>query len=222
MRSHLLLTAAVVALPLLSEGSVALAQTPQSGEMSVNARVARRAAGARIQPGDRIMLKVYREEELSDSNITVNERGEATFPKIGVVDVARFRIEEVSDSIRARFARFVRDAEVDVAVMRRVAVNGEVRRPDVYYVDVATSLRDAIARAGGLTGEGDPGKISVVRGGNTTRVRDWQFAEAAIELQSGDQIYVGTKPWFQRNALGIITTAAVIISTAVTVVQATR
>jgi len=221
MRGPLLLTAAIAILSLPPAGS-ALAQTPQAEEPSVNARVARRAADARIQPGDRIMLKVYREEELSDSNITVNERGEATFPKIGIVDVARFRIAEVSDSIRARFARYVRDADVDVAVLRRVAVNGEVRRPDVYYVDVATSLRDAIARAGGLTGEGDPGKISVVRGGTTTRVRDWQIAEAAIELQSGDQIYVGTKPWFQRNALGIITTAAVIISTAVTVVQATR
>ena len=198
------------------------AQAPAQPGGSANERVANRAAAARIQPGDRITLKVFREEEWSDDSIFVSERGEATFPKIGTVNVSRFTIGEVGDSLRVRFAKFLRDAEVDVRVLRRVAVNGEVRRPDVYYVDVATSLREAIARAGGLTIEGDPKKVSVVRDGTTTRISDWQAAETTLDLQSGDQIFVGMKPWIQRNALGIITTAAVIISTAVTIVQAAR
>ena len=212
---------AVLAAGLLFAGA-ALAQAPAGSGSTPNERVAQRAASARIQPGDRIELKVLREVEWSDDSIFVNERGDATFPKLGTLHVSRYTIAEVGDSLRVRFAVFLRDAEVDVRVLRRVAVNGEVRRPDVYYVDVATSLREAIARAGGLTIEGDPKKVSVVRGGETTRVREWQAAEGAVDLQSGDQIYVGMKPWFQRNALGIITTAAVIISTAVTIVQAAR
>jgi polysaccharide export outer membrane protein len=213
--------AAVLALGILVAGA-ARAGAQAQAEGTANERIARRAASAHIQPGDRIALKVFREEAWNDDAILVNERGEATFPKIGTVQVSRFTIAEVGDSLRVRYARFVRDAELDVVVLRRVAVNGEVRRPDVYYVDVATSLRDAIARAGGLTIEGDPKKVSVVRGGQTTRVRDWQSAEGMVDLQSGDQIYVGMKPWIQRNALGVITTAAVIISTAVTIVQASR
>lgn len=180
------------------------------------------ASQAFIRPGDKLSLRVYREPDLSNPDIYVNERGEATLPKLGVVPVGRFRISEAADSIRSRYALVLRDAEVDLVVLRRVAVGGDVRRPDVYFVDVATTLRDIIAHAGGLTTEGDPKKVSLWRGGSMTRVRDWQSDGGLLQLRSGDQVFIGTKPWLARNALGIATTAAVLISTAITIVQATR
>lgn len=180
--------------------------TPQS-----STDAARRAAAARVAPGDRLVLKIAREKELSDSLILVNEQGEATFPKLGVVPVSRFEIAGLRDSLRARYATYLRDPAVDIVVLRRVAVSGEVRKPDVLYVDVSATLRDAIARAGGLTPDGDPNKVSVIREGRSTRVRHWQSDETtAADLRSGDQIYVGAKPWIVRNAIGAVSTAATV------------
>lgn len=196
----------------------AAAQQPAT---TTSERAALRAAEARAEPGDRIILKVYREEELSDSTILVNERGEATFPRIGVVPVSRFPIGVLRDSLRTRFARYLREPEIDVVVMRRVSVSGEVRRPDVYYVDVAATLRDVVARAGGLTPDGDPRRLTVQRDGRATRVGDWRDAQGSeYDLRSGDQVFVGTKPWLARNALGLASTAAIVVSVTFSIIQA--
>jgi polysaccharide biosynthesis/export protein len=196
------------------------AQLPLPQGASAAERDARRAGAARIQPGDRIRLRVYREEELSDSAILVNERGEATFPKIGIVPVARFTIGTLRDSVRARYARYLRDPDIEVVVLRRVAVSGEVRVPNVLYVEPTAPLRDAIARSGGLTPDGDPKRLSVVRNGESIRVPDWRKADGdAFELSSGDQVVVGTKPWIVRNALGLASTAAIVISVTTAVIR---
>lgn len=198
----------------------AAAQTP-AGSVALD-DAPRRAAAERVRPGDRIVLKVFREEELSDSAILVGDRGEATFPKLGVVDVSAFTIATLGDSLRGRYARYLRDPAIDVTVLRRISVSGEVRRADVYYLDASASLRDAIAKAGGISPEGDPRKVRIVRGGETIAVKDWQSTAFGTDLRSGDQVYVGTKPWIARNVLGIVTTTAVIVSTTVTIIQAAR
>lgn len=46
----------------------------------------------------------------------------------------------------ARYGGFLRAPELEVTVLRRIVVNGEVRMPSVYMVDVTLSLRDAIAQ----------------------------------------------------------------------------
>jgi polysaccharide biosynthesis/export protein len=196
------------------------AQLPLPQGSSAAERAAQQASTSRIQPGDRISLRVYREVDLSDSAILVNERGEATFPKIGVVPVSRFTIGTLRDSVRARYARYLRDPDIEVVVLRRVAVSGEVRVPNVLYVEPTATLRDAIARSGGLTPDGDPKRLTVVRDGQSVRVPDWRKAEGdAFELRSGDQVVVGTKPWIVRNALGLASTAAIVISVTTAVIR---
>ena len=205
-RSALLATTRALLIAAAIPAALAAQATPQGSP-----EAARRAASARVAPGDRLVLKIAREKELSDSLILVNEQGEATFPKLGVVPVSRFEIGSLRDSLRARYATYLRDPALDVVVLRRVAVSGEVRKPDVLYVDVSATLRDAIARAGGLTPDGDPNKVAVIREGRSTRVRHWQSDETtAADLRSGDQIYVGAKPWIVRNAIGAVRTAATV------------
>ena len=179
-----------------------------------------RIADALIRPGDRIKLKVFREEALSDSAILVDARGDATFPKIGVVPVGRFTIGTLRDSLRVRFEKYLRQPDIDVVVLRRVAVSGEVRVPNVLFIEPTATLRDVIARAGGLTPDGEPKRLSVVREGRAVRVPDWRGPEGdAYELRSGDQIVVGTKPWLQRNALGLASTAAIVVSVTTAVIR---
>lgn len=171
-----------------------------------------RAAQAQVRPGDRIALVVHRERELS-GEIAVNERGEATFPKVGTLHVASLSIGELADTLRARYGVYLRSPEIEVNVLRRIVVNGEVRMPNVYLVDVATTLRGVIARAGGILETGSRGKVYVMRDGVRMHVKDWDREEGvATDLRSGDQVVVGRKSWLVLNALPAISTGVLLAS----------
>jgi protein involved in polysaccharide export with SLBB domain len=209
--------------PLLVALLAALLASPaaaQRAPRTTTQEAAHRAAEAHIQPGDRLVLKIFREPLLSDTLVLVNERGEAAFAKLGLVPVSRWTIAEAADSLRARFSRFLRDPALDLVVLRRVVVNGYVMKPGVLYLDVSATVRDAVAEASGLTFEGDPNKVYIVRDGQRLRVRDWQRDDvAASDLRSGDQVYVGARNWLARNALGVAGTAAVVVSVAASLIR---
>lgn len=172
---------------------------------------ARRAAVAMLRPGDRIDLQFRRDRDLN-SSITVNERGEAVFPKLGTLDVGRMTIGGLQDTLRTRYAEFLRNPELEVNVLRRVVVLGEVRAPNVLMVDVTTTVRDAIARAGGLLETANRKKVSVVRGDRSIAIKDWDRQQGpGTDLQSGDQIIVGRKSWLVLNALPVISTSVIVI-----------
>jgi protein involved in polysaccharide export with SLBB domain len=173
----------------------------------------RRASSARVRPGDRIGLNFLRERQMSES-LFVDERGEAAFPKIGILKVSNMTIAELQDTLRARYSEFLRLPEFQVAVLRRIVVNGEVRIPNVYLMDVASStVRDAIARAGGITEMGSQSKVSVVRDGQRIPMKNWERDWGPVsDLQSGDQVLVGRKSWIVMNALSVISTAVLVTS----------
>jgi protein involved in polysaccharide export with SLBB domain len=173
---------------------------------------ARRAAMELLRPGDRIELQFRRDRELN-STVNVNERGEAVFPKLGNLNVAQVSIGGLQDTLRARYSEFLRAPEFEVTVLRRVVVIGEVRLPGVYMVDVASGVRDAIARAGGLIPETASRKdVAVVRNGRRTKVKNWDRSQGPeTDIQSGDQVVVGRKNWLVLNALPVISTSVIVI-----------
>jgi polysaccharide export outer membrane protein len=176
-----------------------------------------RASAERPRPGDRVYLHVWREPKLSDT-VSVDERGDVLFPKIGAVNAASMTILALRDTVRHRFGEFFVDSPIEIVVLRRISVNGAVGKPNVYYVDVATSLRDVIARAGGISADGDDHKVRVVRNGQSTLVRDWQLDNSLnSDLRSGDQVIVGRKSWLQQNLFAAISTATVVLSLVLTV-----
>ena len=173
-----------------------------------------RAVGeaARVRPGDRIALKVWMEPELSDT-FTVAADGNVVLPKLGTVKASSHSVSALQDSLRQAYAVYLRNPALDVTVLRRIGVHGEVHRPALYWVDLTMTLRDVIAQAGGITPGGDPNKISVVRDGQRIRFENRQGAElVAAELASGDQVSVGSRGWFERNSLAVVSTAAVVFS----------
>jgi protein involved in polysaccharide export with SLBB domain len=175
---------------------------------------AQRAAATRIEPGDLLVLKVWREPLLSDST-TVNERGEVALPRLGVMRITEYSISAFQDTLRARYATFLRNPAITVAILRRIVVNGEVARPDVYLVDVTTTLRDVIARAGGIKETGNSKKVSIVRDGRTIRVPNWDRDRTlASDLRSGDQIVVGRKNWLALNTMPALSMVSIVASIA--------
>lgn len=181
------------------------------GQGSVE-EASRRAATSMVRPGDRIELQFRRDRELN-SSINVNERGEAVFPKLGTLDVADITIAGLQDTLRSRYAEFLRAPELEVTVLRRVVVNGEVRVPNVHMLDVASSsVRDAIARSGGLLETANKNKVFIVRDGQRLHVANWESSTGAdTDLQSGDQVLVGRKSWFVINALPLVSTSVIVI-----------
>src|SRR5204862_36777 len=81
---------------------------------------------------------------------------------------------QLQDTLRTRYSEFLRDPELEVAVLRRVVVNGEVKVPNVYLVDVSSTVRDVIAKAGGLTESGSASRVSIVRDGKRLSVKGWE------------------------------------------------
>src|SRR5690606_7662871 len=153
LRLHLLAAVLVLAAPLA-------ARAQQAGEPGIPAA----SAAARIQPGDQVSLRIWNEPEMSDT-FHVAETGEVVLPKLGVVRVTDLSASAARDSLQRAYAEFLRNPSVEVTVLRRVGVQGDVRKPDLYLVDLTMTLRDVIARAGGITEYGNPRRIEIVRGG---------------------------------------------------------
>ena len=180
---------------------------------------ARRAAEGRIEPGDRVSVKVYLEPSLSDE-VLVNSQGNIVLARIGTIHVASIAAGSLQDSLRARYATFLRNPDVAVTVLRRVVVNGDVGRPNVYYVDVTSTLRDVIAQAGGITENGNPDKVAIIRDGQSIPVPNWRDdVSRASDLRSGDQIFVPKRSWLYRNMFSIASTGVLISSFLYTVLH---
>ena len=178
-----------------------------------------RAAQARVEPGDRIVMTVHREPQLS-TTVMVDARGDIAVPKVGLVPVANYNILAVQDTLRARFGAFLREPAVEVVVLRRVVVNGEVLKPGVYYVDIGTAtLSDAVALAGGITPTGHTERVSIIRGGTRIHVPDWEDSSTLVaDLRSGDQVVVGRRSWYALNSAAILGGLSIVATLLYTIV----
>jgi protein involved in polysaccharide export with SLBB domain len=201
------------ALFTLTATMVILAGAPRACEAQLPpGSAALRSGQASVQAGDRIVVKVYREAELSDT-VLVPADGRLVLARIGTVDATHSTISALADSIRARYSRFLRNPSVSLVVLRRISVNGEVTKPDVYYVDVSMTLRDVIARAGGIVDTGDDSQVDIIRNGERIHVPNWQDdVSLASDLLSGDQIVVGKRSWLSRNLFSAVSSLALVAS----------
>ena len=170
---------------------------------------AQSAAGSspRIAVGDRVLVKVWPEIKLSDT-VVVDERGDINLRHVGSINVLSLDYDRLRDTLRSRYATFLRSPVIDVIAFRRVTVNGAVGKPDVYMIDQTSTLRDVIARAGGIAPNGDVHKVEILRGSERIPAKNWdQSGVVAEPLRSGDVIMVGRRPWWVEN-LGTITGVA--------------
>ena len=170
---------------------------------------------AHLAAGDDVVVVVFQEKELS-ARVYVDGQNQIALPRIGSIVVSGLTSDMLRDTVRSRYALFLRDPSVDVRALRRVTVNGAVLKPDVYYVDPSLTLRDVVARAGGVTSEGDTRRVTIVRGSDATRFPKWQeTAEGQTELRSGDEVVVGRRSWAAINVGSLIGVAGVLTSLAI-------
>jgi polysaccharide export outer membrane protein len=199
-RRSALLAAALAGLPAMAFGQ------------SRTSDPAMRAAMMRARPGDRVVVHVYGEPTLSD-NATLDERGRVMLPRIGMIQADAMPIAALRDTIRARMATFLRDPAIEVSVLRRIILNGEVARPAVYYIDLTATIAEAIAQAGGLKETANPSKVYLVRGATRTNVENWQENDSPTsDMESGDQIVVGRRSWLALNLIPVVSVATSVVA----------
>lgn len=168
-----------------------------------------------LLPGDRIGVTFSAERELS-GEFPVDETFDAALPLLGRTNVEGVGGAALRDSLIRAYEVQVRNQTVQVTLLRRVRVLGEVRQPGLYHVDPTMALIDAIALAGGATDQGRLDDVDIMRDG---RVAADDVATANLVgsyVQSGDQIIVPKTSWLSRNAAwvigGSVSTAAIIVT----------
>ena len=161
-----------------------------------------------VLPGDQIEIRAWTASEM-DGPYDVDELGDVILPRLGRVAVGGMTSSQVRHHLQTSYDEFLRGTTVEVRVLRRVGVGGEVNLPSLYWIDSTISLRDAIAMAGGVSPLGNPKRVLLLR--STERIAVDLESEVSNEptaLLSGDQIMVPLKSWLSRNTPLVVSTGA--------------
>ena len=156
-----------------------------------------------LQPGDRIAVEVFQEEDLSVDDVAIDEAGMIALPLVGTLPAAGLTTQELSRQVELAYgARFLRDPNVTVtlraAIPRTVSVEGEVERPGVFPIQPGYSLLTAMALAGSPSETAKLDEVLVFRTVNGERmggrfdlveIRSGRMPDPL--LRPGDVIVVG-------------------------------
>lgn len=168
-----------------------------------------------LLPGDAIKLTVWRQEDMT-GEFLVNESGVVTLPLLGQRKVTGVPIAQARESLYQEFRAQLRNPSIEITPLRRIYVLGEVNKPGALSVDPTITLAGAVALAEGPTQSGDLERIRVIRGGSVVLEQVGAGATlASVNVQSGDQIFVGQRSWLERNTTFLVNLAVSVAFTAV-------
>jgi polysaccharide export outer membrane protein len=169
-------------------------QSPDVGREAAAIRA--RLARGDFRVGDRILLTVEGEKELSDT-FTVGLGGQLTLPLIGNVPLEGVLRSELQDYLTHRLAQNLRDPEVRARAFVRLSVQGAVVHPGYYGVPADGLLSDALMAAGGTMQEANLSRLRIERDGKPLwegKALQQAIAEGrtldGAGLVAGDQVIV--------------------------------
>ena len=120
----------------------------------------------RISAQDVLQVAVFQIKDL-DSAVQVGEDGNIALPLVGKIPVKGKTTYEAEQMIAGKLReKYLQSPQVTVSIKqygKRITVSGEVKTPIVLPDDGATTLSQAVARAGGLTELGDPARIHIAQ-----------------------------------------------------------
>src|ERR1039457_7488038 len=119
----------------------------------------------RLGPGDRIIIKVFGEEDLS-MDFRLNDTGRLNYPFLGELVVQGLTVAELEQLItRGLKGSYLRDPTVTVLIAeyRPFFVTGEVQKPGGFPYQAKLTVQKAIALGGGFTQRGSHSRIEVIR-----------------------------------------------------------
>jgi polysaccharide export outer membrane protein len=191
---RILVSLALLAFVVLSTPVSAQQSTPSSDQ-------------AVLSPGDSVRIVVWRKPEFS-GDFVVAPNGTVTHPLFRSVQVGGIPFATAEANVRRFLSRFEENPEFVMEPLIRVAISGEVGRPQVFAVRPETTIAEAVARAGGTTEVGVRDRIRVFRLEQSGQqqellinLTDPTGTSGRIQVRSGDQIVVDRKRSFLREVL---------------------
>ncbi len=156
----------------------------------------------KIQPGDMLLVSVWKEEDLTQE-VIVRPDGHISFPLVGEAKAAGNSVENLRRLIAQRLKKYIPDPVVTVSVRElsgnTIYVLGKVNRPGVFPIVRDTDVMQAISLAGGTSTYAALNDIKILRRENG-RLRALSFKYAEVEkgkrleqnivLRAGDVVVV--------------------------------
>jgi polysaccharide biosynthesis/export protein len=104
--------------------------------------------------GDRLSIRVFGADDLSNSPIDVSPEGDMMAPLVGRVRAGGMSVRDLEAALTQDYAKFYKSPEVTVTVVeyrsQPVTVVGSVNTPGVIQLRRPTRLMEVISQAGGL------------------------------------------------------------------------
>ena len=163
-----------------------------AAERSIQA-IGRRLRDGDVYPGDVVQLSVVGEERWTLPH-TVTPQRTLALEAIDPIDVSGVLHSELEESIARQLSRYLRDPRVQVDVLKRIGVTGQVARPGFYTITGSALVSEAVMLAGGPGGNANVDKIRFRRLGADLEVPNnvvWQSMSLDdLGVQSGDEMFI--------------------------------
>src|SRR5688572_4803233 len=152
-----------------------------------------------VGPGDEILIRGWGQVDI-DYRAVVDRNGTINIPKIGVINVAGIRYQDLNGYLKTHIGRYFRNFELAVTMGElrsiQVFVVGQAYRPGSYTVSSLSTLVNALFATGGPSAKGTMRRIQLKRGDKT--ITEFDLYDLLIKgdkskdvkLLSGDVIHI--------------------------------
>lgn len=152
-----------------------------------------------FKEGDRILFAIQGGSSMGDT-LVVRAGRSIQLPQMDDFQLAGVLRSELQTKLTAHLARFLRDPQIRVVPLVRLAILGSIRAPGFYYLPADIPLSDILMRAGGPGPNTDLRKVEVRRDNKVVVNRETTRTALAdglsadrLNLETGDQIVVGER-----------------------------
>jgi len=152
-----------------------------------------------LGPGDELLIRAWGKIDL-DSRVTVDRNGQVYLPRVGTLNVAGLRYEQLEGYLHAAISALFKDFELNVALGQlrsiQIFVLGSARQPGAYTVGSLSTLVNALFASGGPSATGSMRHIQLRRGDRLLAEFDMydlvQKGDKShdVPLLPGDVIYI--------------------------------
>ncbi|MES3025465.1 MAG: SLBB domain-containing protein [Pseudomonadota bacterium] len=152
-----------------------------------------------LGPGDEVLLRAWGQIDI-DYRATVDRNGAFYIPKVGNVNVAGIKYQDLQPYLKTAIGRVFRNFELTVNLGQlrsiQVFVVGQAARPGSYTVSSMSTLINTLFASGGPSGKGSMRRIELKRGNQV--VTEFDMYDLLVKgdkskdarLLPGDVIYI--------------------------------
>jgi polysaccharide export outer membrane protein len=174
-----------------------------AGEITVDTRplytYADKETNYTIGPFDRILMKIWRYEDLS-GELLVKEDGTIFIPNVGFIDVNGLTLREAHTKLTQGISVYVKNPQIDLMPVevrsKRYYIMGAVRQPGGYPIFKPITLREAVSLSGGSVEQSLLSNAYLNRRGKVYPVDIHQAFTGQsrdIYLTQGDMLYIPSR-----------------------------